>query len=161
MYVCVLLFVCLPGRVLITRCWYGNLSLVSSSASPPWLGWPGRRAGPRGPGVLSPWRRPTVTFHLCSARPSVSLSAYLRLGRTVSVWLCLCVFSCWPLLILLTTTAVLLLLLLLLALLRQYHADRIVTLFCRCLYCHGLTVTPHTALLHHRLLKLRHVILSV
>ena len=56
-YVCVPLFVCLPGRVLITRCWYGNLSVVSSSASLPWLAWPGLaglagRASCRHGGVL-------------------------------------------------------------------------------------------------------------
>ena len=79
--VCVLLFICASCRVLITRCWYGNLSVVSSSA--------GRAAGVAGPaspqpplpwprtarlGVLSPWRRPAVTFHLCSVCLSVSVS---------------------------------------------------------------------------------------
>jgi len=67
--------------VLITRCWYGNLSVVVSSSAAGPLPGPGCpavpapslpcRLGSARLGVLSPWRRPTVTFHLCSVRPYV------------------------------------------------------------------------------------------
>lgn len=130
MYVCVVLFVSLPGRVLITRCWSGNLSVVSSSV----LVCRGR-AGPRQAGlglaglrVLSPWRRPTVTFHLCSVRPSVSLSPFLLLVPTVSA--CVLVVAAIDLAHYYCRRCCLQLLQLL-ARLRQFRPDRIVTLFCR------------------------------
>jgi len=96
-YVCVLLFVCLPGRVLITRCRSGNLSVVSSSASLPWSSQLGRA-----------WRLVAMAASGSDVspllRPSVRLCVSLSASRCCCVRLAVCVFSWWPLLILLTTT---------------------------------------------------------
>jgi len=65
-------------------------SLVVGPVIFPWCLPPPVCRGRAGPGVLSPWRRPAVTFHLCSVRPSVSRSRCVRLGRAVSGWLSVC-----------------------------------------------------------------------
>jgi len=91
---CVPLFVRLPGRVLITRCWYGNLSVVvSSSAGPrpgvarppagpalPWPGWASCRHG----GVLL-WRFTFAPSVCPSLRPPVSHRALLCLPSPLCV----------------------------------------------------------------------------
>ena len=115
---------CLPGRVLITRCWSGNLSVVSSSARLPWLAGPGRASCRHG-GVLL-WRftfAPSVRPFLC-----LPISVSLLLSPAASLSLCPRGGRYWSYSLLLPP----LLLLLLLARLPLVRADRIVTLFCLC-----------------------------
>ena len=93
--VCVPLFVRLSGRVLITRCWYGNLSVVVSSSVGRSAARPHVAARP-GPGPGPAGRLVAMAASYCDVspllRPSVRLSVRLSLSLSCSVCLPVCVY---------------------------------------------------------------------